>query len=281
MIIRTRTGVRVSGTLRWDGTTKNIGSKKAFVLTIKAYSEKQPDGQWLNYDVNARIWGEHPELEDMFLKGDFVAVEGPEVEDRPGSDGKIYHNLTADDVTPGARVILRWMQQQIDICYEMIEGVPSPFGEGAVPSRGGCRPLLRRVPSLHLPVPSGSRIVPSILTGVPSPAVRAGKEPLARNRPQRATLKGCWMRPTNKTSRSKGSEKGGGPLQDDRHKRRFRRHPIAGSPPGEWYDDPNTCRLFFHLMLTVNYQSKEWRGDRPSRRAAELPVSASWQRKQA
>lgn len=28
----------------------------------------------------------------------------------------------------------------------------------------------------------------------------------------------------------------------------------------EWYDDPNTCRLFFHLMLTVNYQSKEWRG---------------------
>lgn len=140
MIIRTRTGVRVSGTLRWDGTTKNIGSKKAFVLTIKAYSEKQPDGQWLNYDVNARIWGEHPELEDMFLKGDFVAVEGPEVEDRPGSDGKIYHNLTADDVTPGARVILRWMQQQIDICYEMIEGVPSPSGEGAVPPVEGAVP---------------------------------------------------------------------------------------------------------------------------------------------
>ena len=69
----------------------------------------------------------------MFLKGDFVAVEGPEIEDRPGSDGKIYHNLTADDVTPGARVILRWMQQQIDICYEMIEG-------GAVPLWGGCRP---------------------------------------------------------------------------------------------------------------------------------------------
>lgn len=140
MIIRTRTGVRVSGTLRWDGSTKPIGSKRAFVLTIRAHSEKQPDGQWLNYDVNARIWGDHPELEEMFLKGDFVAVEGPEIEDRPGSDGKIYHNLTADDVTPGARVILRWMQQQIDICYEMIEGVPSPSGEGAVPPVEGAVP---------------------------------------------------------------------------------------------------------------------------------------------
>lgn len=140
MIIRTRTGVRVSGTLRWDGTMKNIGSKRAFVLTIRAHSEKQPDGQWLNYDVNARIWGEHPELEEMFLKGDFVAVEGPEVEDRPGSDGKIYHNLTADDVTPGARVILRWMQQQIDICYEMIEGSAVSPGEGAVPPVEGAVP---------------------------------------------------------------------------------------------------------------------------------------------
>lgn len=28
----------------------------------------------------------------------------------------------------------------------------------------------------------------------------------------------------------------------------------------EWYDDHNTCRLFFHLMLTVNWEPKNWRG---------------------
>ena len=28
----------------------------------------------------------------------------------------------------------------------------------------------------------------------------------------------------------------------------------------EWYDDPNTCRLFFHLMLTVNWEPKSWHG---------------------
>lgn len=28
----------------------------------------------------------------------------------------------------------------------------------------------------------------------------------------------------------------------------------------EWYDDPNTFRLFLHLLLTVNYEDKEWHG---------------------
>ena len=28
----------------------------------------------------------------------------------------------------------------------------------------------------------------------------------------------------------------------------------------EWYDDPNTIRLFFHLLLRVNWEEKSWRG---------------------
>ena len=28
----------------------------------------------------------------------------------------------------------------------------------------------------------------------------------------------------------------------------------------EWYDDPNTCRLFIHLLLTANHEPKSWRG---------------------
>lgn len=28
----------------------------------------------------------------------------------------------------------------------------------------------------------------------------------------------------------------------------------------EWYDDPNTMRLFLHILLTANYTDKNWRG---------------------
>jgi biotin operon repressor len=28
----------------------------------------------------------------------------------------------------------------------------------------------------------------------------------------------------------------------------------------EWYDDPNTMRVFLHLLLTVNYEDKKWHG---------------------
>lgn len=28
----------------------------------------------------------------------------------------------------------------------------------------------------------------------------------------------------------------------------------------EWYDEPNTMRLFLHLLLTVNYEPKKWHG---------------------
>ena len=40
----------------------------------------------------------------------------------------------------------------------------------------------------------------------------------------------------------------------------------------EWYDDPNTCRLFFHLMLTANWEPKNWHGIviEPGSRVASL-----------
>lgn len=28
----------------------------------------------------------------------------------------------------------------------------------------------------------------------------------------------------------------------------------------EWYDDPNTCRLFIHLLLTTGWKDKQWHG---------------------
>ena len=45
----------------------------------------------------------------------------------------------------------------------------------------------------------------------------------------------------------------------------------------EWYDDPHTCRLFFHLMLTANWESKNWHGIviEPGSRVASIQVLAT------
>lgn len=35
----------------------------------------------------------------------------------------------------------------------------------------------------------------------------------------------------------------------------------------EWYKDPNTSRLFFHLLLTANHKPGKWQG-------VDVPVGA-------
>lgn len=115
MIVRVKVpqGVKVSGTLTKPGEHKMLGNKPVFILNVEAASEKR-DGRWENYYVDVKIWGEHPEMEDMYQKGDYIEAEGREIEDRPGKNGTVYHSLTAKDVKPGGLVILRWMQQAID-----------------------------------------------------------------------------------------------------------------------------------------------------------------------
>ena len=44
----------------------------------------------------------------------------------------------------------------------------------------------------------------------------------------------------------------------------------------EWYRDLNTCRLFLHLLLTVNYRPEQWKGIEVGRgqRVVTLPKLA-------
>jgi hypothetical protein len=42
----------------------------------------------------------------------------------------------------------------------------------------------------------------------------------------------------------------------------------------EWYTEPNTARLFFHLLLTANWQEKQWQGITPEN---WLQANLSWQ----
>lgn len=41
----------------------------------------------------------------------------------------------------------------------------------------------------------------------------------------------------------------------------------------EWYSEPNTARLFFHLLLTANWQEKQWQGITIRRAAGYKPIS--------
>ena len=135
MITKTKTGVSVSGTLARDGERKTFGDKTVHIFRVKAFSEKR-DGRWESYFVDVKVWGEHPEMDDMYLKGDYIEAVGREIEDRSGNNGTVYHSLTADDVVPGGSVILRWMQQAIDVMLDssvqpppvMVEtDEPTPF----------------------------------------------------------------------------------------------------------------------------------------------------------
>ena len=76
MIIKVKVpqGVKVSGTLTKPGEHKTLGNKPVFILNVEAASEKR-DGRWESYYVDVKIWGEHPEMEDMYQKGDYIEAE--------------------------------------------------------------------------------------------------------------------------------------------------------------------------------------------------------------
>ena len=41
----------------------------------------------------------------------------------------------------------------------------------------------------------------------------------------------------------------------------------------EWYSDPNTCRVFLHLLLTAYYEDTPWRGITLKRGSREISLT--------
>lgn len=117
MIIKTRLGALVAGTLARDPEIKTLGTKDVLILNVKAQSEKDDAGRWKSLFVDVQCWGGLTERDGMYQKGDFVAAFGREIKTReyPEGSGKIYHSLPADGVLPGDLVTLRWMQQVVDM----------------------------------------------------------------------------------------------------------------------------------------------------------------------
>ena len=117
MIVKTRLGALVTGSVARERDMKTLGSKDVLIVNVKAQSEKDDAGRWKSLFVDVQCWGGLTERDGMYQKGDFVAAFGREIKTReyPEGSGKIYHSLPADGVLPGDLVTLRWMQQVVDM----------------------------------------------------------------------------------------------------------------------------------------------------------------------
>ena len=117
MIIKTRLGALVAGTLAREPEIKTLGTKDVLVLNVKAQIEKDDAGRWKSLFVDVQCWDGLTERDGMYQKGDFVVAFGREIKTReyPEGSGKFYHNLSADGLLPGDLVNLRWSQQVVDM----------------------------------------------------------------------------------------------------------------------------------------------------------------------
>lgn len=130
MIVKTKTGVQVSGTLAREPEIRRMGGQDVLKLNVKAQSKKGADGKWNSLFVDVLCWDALSERDGMFQKGDFVTAEGREIKDNeyPEGSGKIYYSLRADGLTPGDQVIFRWMQMVIDMAAQSYTAPPpEPF----------------------------------------------------------------------------------------------------------------------------------------------------------
>lgn len=124
MIVRTKLGVLVSGTLAREPVIKTLSGKDVLILNVKAQSEKDEAGHWKSLFVDVQCWNGIDLRDGMYQKGDFLAAFGREVKHReyPEGSGKFFYSLSADGILPGDMVTLRWMQQVVD----MIPDAPTP-----------------------------------------------------------------------------------------------------------------------------------------------------------
>lgn len=131
MIVKTRLGALVAGTLAREPEIKTLGTKDVLVLNVKAQSEKDDAGRWKSLFVDVQCWDGLTERDGMYQKGDFVVAFGREIKTReyPEGSGKFYHNLSADGLLPGDLVNLRWSQQVVDMIPDGSTQVPPMMAE--------------------------------------------------------------------------------------------------------------------------------------------------------
>ena len=92
MIVKTKLGVLVSGTLAREPEVKSLGGKDVLILNVKVQSEKDQAGHWKSLFVDVQCWNGIAPRDGMYQKGDFLAAFGREVKRReyPEGSGKVF-----------------------------------------------------------------------------------------------------------------------------------------------------------------------------------------------
>lgn len=150
MIIQTKTGAQVLGTLSREPEIKETRSGSQFLsLSVKASSTKDESGKWNSLFVECCIWRNLDQWDGLLQKGDAIMAFGRELKSHE-SGGKTYWNLDADGIFPDGSVTARWIQTAIDMMqaptmpayaghyqpdgFEPVDG-ETPFDNGAEPAQ--------------------------------------------------------------------------------------------------------------------------------------------------
>lgn len=124
MIVNTKTGLLISGELIKDAETRQAGQRSVIKLHVRygydppAEAGGRKSGKLLDVDV----WSDIEALDGMLCKGDAVVISAQQVKSRE-YNGKTYYSVDADGLYPSAAVVLRWMQQVIDMTHAEAEGL--------------------------------------------------------------------------------------------------------------------------------------------------------------
>lgn len=152
MIIQTKTGTKITGTLSRNPSLKETKTGKPFLsLIVKAHSTKDASGNRSNMFVECCIWSDLDKWDGLLQKGDFVEICGGELKSNTGANGTAYWNLqNVEGVVVGGLVAARWVQMAIDMMHPQVEqAAPDDFApvEDETPFETGAEPAQTAFPA--------------------------------------------------------------------------------------------------------------------------------------
>ena len=144
MIIQTKTGTKITGTLSRDPSPKETKTGKPFLsLSVKAHSTKDASGNRSNMFVECCIWSDLDNWDGLLQKGDFVEICGGDLKSNTGANGTTYWNLhNVEGVVVGGLVAARWVQMAIDMMQPAEQAGTDDFApvEDETPFETGSEP---------------------------------------------------------------------------------------------------------------------------------------------
>mgnify|MGYP003210887416 FL=1 len=164
MIIQTKTGTKITGTLSRDPSLKETKTGKPFLsLSVKAHSTKDASGNRSSMFVECCIWSDLDKWDGLLQKGDFVEICGGELKSNTGANGTTYWNLhNVEGVVIGGLVAARWVQMAIDMMQPTGQAGTNDFApvEDETPFDPGAQPAQTAFPAepVKQPTPESAPI---------------------------------------------------------------------------------------------------------------------------